>query len=413
MKILCIDQGIFVELCNRLADGGKNEVRYYCNWQKSQPQFSEYAPGTGFEYLKKEKYFWDSVDWADLIVNFDVLDADIITYLRKIHPNKSIFGSGQGERLEHDRWKLKKLIASMGLPLQKTYHIIGVSKLREFLKTHNDVYIKINIFRQDIESFYAKDFIAIEQRLHSIDMCFGPLADTIEFVAEECIKTDVEVGVDTFFNGNDYTDKSFMAYEYHKSYYIGKVIQTRDLPEPLKETMKAFRPILQKMDYRGALSTEEKIVSLKQHYFLDICSRMQSPASAGYVEWIKNFTEVIYKIGRKEKVNLDIPYKYVGAVFLDSKRGRTEYVHIDVKKEDRDKIKFFSACQVQDKYYGVKGSETLAVVIAQGNSVDEVLKGLQKNAELVNADDLNKDIMQQIDGIKKVIADGQKIGIQF
>lgn len=413
MKFGVYDQGIFPEVSNALSQKGKHEVTYFTNWQKSQPQHSDYAPGENFDYLKKEKYFFPFVEKMDCLVNFDCFDQDMFEFLKKVYPNKSIFGSGKGEILEADRWKLKKLLQSLGLPMHKAYHIIGISRLRKFLKDSPDKFVKTNIFRQDCESFYAKNYKFVEQRLNALEVKFGSLSDTIEFIAEEPIKTDVEIGFDGFFNGNDYIDKCFIAYEYHKQFYLGMQVDYNKIPKCLKETMDRLKPTLQKMDYRGALSTEEKIKSQKEHYFLDICSRLQSPASAGYGEWIKNWPEVVYKIGKKEKVSINCPYKYVGALFLETDQAKDECVYIDVKPENRDKIKLISACKHGDDYYAIKGCKTVAVVVAQGNDWKKVIEDLKKNCDLVDADGLNKDVSDQLKKIEEVIKNGEALGINF
>ena len=375
MKYLVLDQGIYVEVSNGLSNGGKNSVIYTTNWEKSNPSHSEYAPGVNFEYLIKEKNFFKWVEGSDCIVNFDVFENDCIEFLRKQYPNKSIFGAGSGEILEHDRWKFKQLCKELGLPQNKSYRIIGIKKLREFLKSNPDKYIKTNIFRSDVESFYAKDYDFVEQRINGLQVKFGSLSDTIEFIAEEPINTDVEIGFDGFFNGNDYINECFLGYEYHKEFYLGKQYKFNELPSFIKDTMTKIKPTLQKMDYRGALSTEEKIVSKEKHYLIDWCSRLLSPASVGYTEWIKNWPELVYKIGKKDKVSLDCPYKYVSAIFLESDLAKEECVFLNIK--DRERVKVMSACQMNDKYYAVKGCKTVVIPIGHGNTWQEAIEDLK------------------------------------
>lgn len=413
MKFLVLDQGIFVEVSNGLSQNGKHEVRYYTNWEKSQPQHSDFAPGVNFDNLEKAEKFWENIEWADCIVNFDCFDQDAISFLRKIYPKKSIFGSGDGEIIENDRWYVKKLLQQIGLPLQKSYHIIGVTKLIEFLKTHPKVFIKTNKFRQDCESFFAKDYKFVEHRLNSLKVKYGALSDTIEFIAEEKLDTEVEIGFDGFFDGNEYLDTCLLAYEVHKEFYVGKVMSFKDIPQCVKETMDKLKPTLRKLDYRGAISTEEKVFSQSKHYLLDICARLQSPASVGYPKWFKNWPEIVYKIGKKESVKIDCPYKYVGAVFLDSEVAQNESVYLDIKNNDRDKVKFVSACQSKDSYYGVKGCKTVAVPISEGNTWQEVINGLKSNSDLIDCDGLSKDNVSYIDKIEEIIKKGESVGINF
>lgn len=415
MKFLVLDQGSFIEAANRLANKGSNDVFYFSNWQKAFPTYDSYAPGVNFEYLKKELYFFDKVESSDCIICFDVSGNDTIKFLRKIYPNKSIFGSGEAEKLEQNRWKLKKVINGLGLPLQKSWHIVGIDALSKFLKDHNNIYVKLNIFRGEQESFFAKNLDAVNEKLKVIDTKFACHEDQIEFICEEEIGKSVEFGVDAVFSGNEYSDKAFLGIEVEKFLYIAKVIDFNDLPKPLKNTMDKFKPVFRRMNFMGFFSTEEKIVSSDKSYFLDICSRMMLPGSVGYVEWINNFTDVVYQCGLGKKVKLDIPYKYVAAVALESQNALNEYLHIDIKKSDRDKVKFVSACcDKKGNYYTVKGMTTAAILISNGKSWQEAISNLKSYRDLVNIEGLNKSILNGIEQpLKEIIGDAKKYGIDF
>ena len=142
MTFLCLDSGSYIDQCNALADGGKNKVFYFCPWQKSFPTYESFAPGVNFEYLEKVTYFFDYVEKADVIVNFDCVNNDTIKFLRKMYPKKSILGAGEAEKLELNRWSLKKVIHSVGLPVQKSWHIIGITELEKLLKEQKDIFVK-------------------------------------------------------------------------------------------------------------------------------------------------------------------------------------------------------------------------------------------------------------------------------
>lgn len=411
MKFSVLDQGIFVTQAQGLAQGNKHDVKYYSNWQRSEPCFSDFQPGMGVEGLDKVKNFFDTVDDSDCLVNFDCYDQDTIDFLRKKYPMKSVFGSGGAVWIENDRWKLKQLIQKLGLPLQKSWHIIGVPKLREFLKEHPNVYIKTNLWRSDCESFHAKSYDFVEQRLNGLMVKYGAMSDTVEFIAEEMLDSEVEIGVDCFFSKNDYVPQCFLAYEIKKEWYLGLKTEVKSLPPKIKLWMEKLKPTLQSLDYRSGLSFEWKVMKDGTCYLLDICARLQSPASVGYPKWIKNWPEAIYKIGKGEKVSLDIPYKYVAAIFFESQRGKDENVMVDVK--DLDKVKLMCFSKNNGKYYSVKGSKTMAVPVAEGNTWQECVEKLKKNADLVDADDMCKGNLETVDSIKEVIDAGSKLGISF
>jgi hypothetical protein len=411
MKFSILDQGIMVTQSQGLSANGKHDCKYYSNWQRSEPCFSDFQPAMGVNGLEKVKNFWDTVDWADCVVNFDCYDQDSISFIKSKYPNKSVFGSGSGVWIENDRWKLKQLVQKLGLPLQKSWRIIGVNKLREFLKEHPNVYIKTNLWRSDCESFHAKTLDFVEMRLRGLDVKYGAMSDTVEFIAEEMLDSEVEIGVDCFFSKTDYVPQCFLAYEIKKEWYLGLRTEVKNLPPKIKIWMEKLKPTLQSLDYRSGLSFEWKVMKDGTCYLLDICARLQSPASVGYPKWIKNWPEFVYKVGKGEKVSMDCPSKYVAAIFFESARGKDENVMVDIK--DLNKVKPMCYSMNEGKIYSVKGAKTMAIPIAEGGTWQECVKNLKANAELCDADDLCKGNLETVDAIQEVIKNGNSLGITF
>jgi hypothetical protein len=168
------------------------------------------------------------------------------------------------------------------------------------------------------------------------------------------------------------------------------------------------------MDYRGALSSEERIVNDKEHFFMDFCARIPAPLGQIYPIAIKNWSELIYKIGKKEDCQIDCDFKYVGAFALTSEHASEHYLKIKVKEKDLDTVRFQMVEQNKDGYFAVKGNSSVVVLVAGGDNYKEVLKKLIKSKELVDAYGLEKD---DIDGIEKqaeeAIQGGRDVGINF
>jgi hypothetical protein len=397
MKFLVNDAGIFTDIAVSLADGGKNDVVLCSPWQTVYPSWKDFAAGVGMKGVRKQNkhgnplLFWEQVEWADCIANFDVGNNDQIAFLRKMFPKKSVWGSGRGERIENDRIFLKEMIKTLELDLVPYDVIKGITALKAHIKANPDKYVKINVFRGDMESFRAVSVEDNRADFLKLELALGPNAEETLFIVEDMIDAKVEIGYDGFFAGKDYADKCFCGIEYLKNLYIAKVFDYEDLPTPIFDTMEALAPVMEKVDYRGAVSTEERIVSMKEHYLIDICSRLPSPLSALYPEFIKNWPEFVYRTGLGEACPLDIDVKYVGAFALNAMRGKEEYLPIKVKESDRDKIKFQSVTMYNGKYHGVKGNEIISTVVAGGDSKEEVLDKLKEYSKLVDAPGLDKE----------------------
>jgi len=408
MKFLVFDYGLFATHADKLADKGKNKVWYYTQWESGFPCYDKYIVGEGTE-VEKIKYFWDKVDEADCVVNFDVYGNDIIEYLRK--KGKRCFGSGKGMMLENDRELMKKLLAKLGLPVNKYEKIIGTTALREYLKTHKDKYIKIDLFRANLESFHSKDYTASEMIIDEMDAVLGPMKDKFPFLVEDAIdaKTSVEPGQDVFFNGKAFVKPYLYGYEIAKAFYIGKFVDK--LPPQLQNTLDKMTPVLQKLDYRGAISFEEKVVDKKTSYLLDVSARQPAPLSAGYVEWIKNYPELIYKVAGAEDVEIKSIAKYVGALPLQCGHAKDHWVRILLEDKYRKVVKFRQF--VKNKYYyAVPGLDEIVVLIAWGDTIEQVFDRIAKLNDVVDAYGLQKDLTG-LEEAREQIEKGKTLGIDF
>lgn len=385
-------------------------VKFWTNWENTQ-KFEYASAGRNFEGMDKVLHCAEWYEWAEEIVCFDVTNQDTIAFLRKVYPEKSIWGCGMAFKLEQNRWGLKKVLRDIGVKTSASVKIKGVTELRKYLTENKDKYVKINAMRGDIESFYAKDIKSCEMIIDEIEAAFGPFKDEYEFIVEDTVHTDVEIGCDLIFNGNDYLKPYIYGYEVSKMAYIGRV--TNKLPKLLEDQMDKLKPVLKKLDYRACISTELKVTSKTEGYFLDITCRLPSPLCALYPEYITNWPEVVNKVGLKKDVKLDIRHKYVGALPLNSFHGLDYWIAIDVDKKDREHVKFYCAGQHDGRYYSVKGSEKIAVIIAGGDTVQEVIDILKKYTGKVSAYGLDKDVAHTLDNVARIIEDGKKMDLDF
>jgi hypothetical protein len=313
-------------------------------------------------------------------------------------------------KIEDDRLLLKAFIKAVGLPVQKYEHVKGITALREYLKTHENVYIKTNIFRDDCESFFSKDYESVESELDQIADHLGAWKYTYDFVVEDAIETDVEIGFDGFMNQKGYAVPFLIGVEWRKNLYFGKV--SYEMPPSIEQTMASFLPVLQRLKYAGALSTEEKIINqTDKHYLLDFCARLAHPFTTGYPEWIKNWPEFVYGIGKGEFVIPEFEHKYIGAFTLKSPKALEMYLKVD--RKDKDKIKLVSAMSNDKGDFAVRGEDHIAVILAAGDSLEDILKQIHKNAELVDCNGLDKEALNGIDKITEVIEKCKAVGIKF
>ncbi len=414
MKIVTIDNGLYVPHCESLSDGGKNDVIYCKPWAKPFPDLSDWAVGHGYGALKKEVWFFDHLMDADMIVNMDVSGGDLIHFLKQVLPNKSIFGSGRGERLEHDRVYFKQWLEHFKLPVGPYKVITGLTNLAKYLEKNPNKFIKTNIFRNEMESYFFGKWEDDKYLLDEKAVTLGVLKETYTFIVEEPIECACELGFDGFFSGGEYIPFTWGP-EIAKNLYVGKVINDIDeMPDCLSNTLHTITPLLTRMDYRGALSTEERVISKDESYFIDFCARIPAPLGQIYPVAIKNWADLVYQIGLKKQVDIECEYDYVGAFALSAEHAADHNVKMMVDPKHLKDVRFQTISQNKDGYFAVKGNTSVCVLVAGGKSPVEVLERLKEAKEYVNAYSLEKDPVDGIDAQFEEAMDGMKsIGIKF
>lgn len=401
MKILGWDYGTYLSHYIHLAEEG-NEVKYYTNWQSGFPHFENFAIGAGFDNIQKVLYFFQHVKWADLITFFEVGTGDIVSHLRE--KGYTVLGNGrEGEDLEQNRWKLKELIKKLGLPIQHCLKVNGTSELRKYLKSNKDKFVKVDIFRgsEGMESFHAESLEDVDQRIDRIEVALGPYKDKYQFIVEDSISDAVEPGFDLWFNGKDFIKPYLYDFEFPKSNFLGRF--TDQMPKPLQTVADALVPYLRSIDYRGPLSSEVRITKDGTPYLIDICSRLPSPCSATY-NYIKNYTELLYKVATKQDVKIEVDDEYVGSLPLISEQAEEYWTRLNVDPKITKDVSFKWASKVNGSYYSVPDNDMVMVLSASGKSPQEVKNKLQKNLDLVDSDGLNKKVSldEMLDEWKKV-----------
>ena len=187
-----------------------------------------------------------------------------------------------------------------------------------------------------------------------------------------------------------------------------------EVPDILVNTLDNLSPLFERMKYRGAFSTEERIVSKDLSYFIDPCCRGPLPLGVLYSRFINNWPDFVASVGRGEAIDIDCDYDYVGAFALCSANTKEHFTLVTMDKGHRDDFRFMMACQNEKKeYYAVKGQEASVVIVAGGNSPKEVIKKLKENAEYVHAFGLENDAIKSVDGILDVIEEAKEVGITF
>lgn len=264
---LIYDYGTFLPLAQRLSkDFGK--VMYFTPWESKSPQFKLTLPGKDVPGVTRVNKFFDYIDEADVIIFPDCTNSDLQLHLEACGYN--VFGSRNGCELEQDRVLSKEIFKKAKLPVGPYEVIKGIDKLRKYLKTHEDVFIKVDCMRGDFESFKSCNYEYISTKLDNIEHILGRAKNEVEFIVEEELPDKVEVGYDGYCIDGKFPKKTLFGIEIKDLGYIGVFTDHNKLPEPVHLINDALIPYFTKYQYRNFFSTEVRVGKDKKGYPIDL-----------------------------------------------------------------------------------------------------------------------------------------------
>lgn len=393
-----------VEHAVRLAkDFG--QVWYTTPWQQAGPTLDTMSVGKGLEGIERVDQFWKYVEQADLIYFVESGMGDAAQFLRE--RGHRVFGAGLGEELEQDRYKMRKIQASLGLPTQKSARVVGTSKLQEYLAKHPKSVVKLNIVRGDMESFVADKLFHVDQQIHKMKFDFGPFKDEFEFLVEEVIDGP-EIGFDGFFNGREFLLPTLWGLE-HEYSYLGRY--DWEIPLPLKPVMLKLQDLLGEYNYRGAISVEVRFASPSKGYLIDMTCRYPYPLSMIYTESLHNYSEVVWCVAGGEDVTPQPIARYAGMCQMLTHYTEKAWTHLEVK--DRKFIKLERAAKVNGEYYAVRGEDNGFTLLGFGPSIEAVVRQIHENVDECDCFGLEKDTIGQIDKCAETVEELKKIGVDL
>lgn len=406
-KVLFYDLGIFQEVAVRLARDFE-KVYYFIPWIEAFPKLGKARIGEGFEGLERIRYFRDYIDKVDLIVFPDTHCADEYEFLKK--HGYPVAGVGEAEALELDRLYGRQVQQKAGLPTQETKEIVGMKELAKFLEKDDDVFVKMNTYRGEIESFHGQDFPSIKTQLaHDL----GPYMDTVHFIVEERID-GIEPGIDAIVYDGAVISPTIVGFEIKGAGYIGKVVDYEKVPIQLKSINDKMEPVLKKMNYRFFFSSEAKVPNKKDGYMIDFCCRMAAPVpNAIQIELIENFSEVVWGFGTGERVVPKYKAKYgAGASLYSEWSEKGHWLQINFPKNLRQWLKFRQAAIINGEFWSFPNASTNVTVIAIGDTVDDVIGQVQERSEEVKAYMLDKQAANFVE-LKEELEEAKHYGFDF
>jgi len=412
-KVACvIDDGMFMSFAQKLGESFK-EVLYFSPWEKPYPKMNERLLGYGLPNITRVNAIWEHLDEVDIFVFPCVYFGDLQEHLESL--GKRVWGSRRGEDMELYRDKMKAHMEKLKLPVGKYEVVTGIDALKEYLKKHEDVYVKINVDRGQFESFHSKNYKTIECKLNEVENNLGPFESITDFIVEDSLPDKVEIGIDTYTIDGKYPSKCLAGIEIKDSFYVGEFRDYRDFPKEITSFNDAISDTFKGYGYRGAFSTEIRVGKDKVPYMIDMTCRLPSPCNELYQEMYTNIAEIVWHGSNGELIDPIAAARWGCQALIYSSWSEKNYLPIDIPDDVKKYVKLINAVRIKNQYYicpQENPTDCIGSVIGMGDTLEKAFEQMKEVASKISAYDLDVKI-GSIDKAYEEIDKLSKFGIKL
>jgi len=292
VKVLVYDTGIgldhALQLGRSLMDADDGRVYYYKEWHEPFPRAEDWADGWGFPEIVKIDDWGLVYGDVDYVVFTDSGFGSLNDLMRRA--GKNVFGNSEPvERLELDRGYGKKKLEELGVPVTPYTPVEGLENIMRFLEEHRGegpFYVKLETFRGNMETMRVEspeDF-----RVRIMQSGLGPLTDYISAIIEP-EAAGVEVGLDCFFNGEEFVRPCLFTVEHKGHSTTGKWVWESIFDEFWLDRIEGF---LRETGYHGNMSVEAFWDGSKL-YVTDPTPRFPYPGSSLFPRSVGDYAGLI------------------------------------------------------------------------------------------------------------------------
>lgn len=387
--IACVvDYGTFTALSEKLAES-YGKVYYYTPIEKEYQDIKDHMTGFGLKKVIKLDDLFDPAIFSsiDLFIFPDIGYGGLQTHLRSI--GKAVWGSMGADQLELHRDLFIQILHDVGLPTIKSKTIQGLTALGRYLKQVSNKWIKVNRYRENMETWYHLDFIHSAPRLNSLAVVFGGACEQVIFVVQDVIESDMECGYDGWCIDGKFPDKSFQGYEKKNELYLGAVLDAKDIPEEITYVNDKLVSVLEEYRYRNWWATEIRVAEGKP-YFIDPTCR--HPGQTGEHQWetCLNLAEIIWNGAQGNLISPIFSHAFAAEATLhydalsDNKAVYEEWKILDIPTKMLKWFKPYHYCFLDGSYQFLPNKkDEVGVMLGVGDTVEEALNHLQSNIKKI------------------------------
>lgn len=324
---------------------------------------------------------------------------------------KAVFGSMGASELELYRTQFLKVIKDAGLEVCPFKKCKGLMALAEHLKTVKRKWVKVNRYRQNMETWYHLDYDHSKPKLEELAIEFGGLQNYVVFVVQDEIETDIEIGFDGWTVDGRYPSRSFQGYEKKNELYIGSEMAYDELPEHVRYVNEQMAPIHEEYGYRNFMATEIRVKD-DVPYYIDPTERLAGQTMEHQLESCTNLADVIYRGASGELVDPEFSHKYAAEATMHYTAGKGWKV-LRIHEEAEPWCKLYHYCVADELYhFPPHESDEVGVIVGLGDSIKEAVENLYENFEHLKDEPLEIRPAGFVDLLKS-IETAEEEGIEF
>ena len=387
LTVAIIDAGTFIPLAEMFGRVVKR-CGYYSPWEQEYLCLERCVIGDGMKHFERVDEYLDPAFFneVDLWLFPDIGFGGFQRYLRSL--GKLVWGSFGASDLELYRTRFLRALKDCGLAVVPSVTVRGVSALAEHLKGASDKWVKINRYRDNMETWHHLDWLHSQRKLEELAFTFGPLKEHVVFVVQDAVNDAVEVGYDGWLvTGPDgqaqFPPASFQGYERKNELYLGSRLDYDKLPQPVLDVNERFGEALAEYGYRNFWATEIRVKE-GQAFFIDPTARMAGMTMEHLLTTCTNLPQVIVAGAQGEVLAPEFSHEFAAEATLhyteQSEAGG--WKTFSVPETIAGQVKLYRCCDCDGAYqFPPHKSDELGVICGEGDSIEESIEKLNENFE--------------------------------
>lgn len=405
-----VDYGSFLSLAEKLGET-MVKVYYYSPFEQEFLGVEKCVIGDGLEKVEREDEFLDpeALSTIDLFVFPDIGYKGLQRHLRDL--GKAVWGSMGANDLEVYRTRFLKTIEELGLPMVNSVRCVGVTALSDHLKEVKNKWVKINRYRENMETWKHLDYEHSIPMLRKLATDFGGVADRVVFIVQDEIPDAQEIGYDGWSIDGWYPDVSTQGYELKNKLYLGSVLPYDELPESVRLVNEKMSPVLESYGYRNFVATEIREQD-GTPYFIDPTLRMPGQTGEQLLESCVNLADVIWQGANGITIKPEFAAKFVAEATIHYSGGDGWRV-LRVPEQVKRWTKLYHYCQDGGLYhFPPRKIDEVGVIIGMGDTIEEALTAVKENFEAFK----DEPVRIEFDGfaeLLKTIQEAEAAGLEF